>query len=152
MGEQRGQLSRRELATWVRFITGWRSLLQTLDRRLRDESGLSMEDFGVLRAIWAASKTELTMSELADEVSFSPSRLTHAIQRMDANGWVERRTSTEDKRVKILTLTDQGQQMFAEAWPSHAEAIRELFLDQLTDQDRHTIEKAFTRIRKATRT
>ena len=88
------------------------------------------------------------MSELADELSFSVSRLTHVIQRMESKGWVQRRTPDEDKRVKMVSLTDKGRQRFGDAWPSHAEAIRELFLDQLTDDDRISIENTFSRIRK----
>ena len=141
-------LSRRDLATWVRFTSGLSALIQALDCRLRDESGLSVDDFGVLRAVWAAPKSGIPMSELADELSFSVSRLTHVMQRMESKGWVQRRTLDEDKRVKMVSLTDKGRQRFRDAWPSHAEAIRELFLDQLTDDDRISIENTFSRIRK----
>ena len=147
MTTPKGQLSRRELGTWMRFVAGSRSLFQSLDRRLRDDAGLSHDDFVVLAAIRRSSETR--MSDLADEVSFSLSRLTHVIQRMEGHGWVERKATTEDKRVRILSLTPLGEEVLAQAWPPHADAIRELFLGQLTDEDRRAFDDAFTRIRRA---
>lgn len=149
MGTPKGQLSRRELGTWVRFMFGSRSLFQALDRRLRDECGLSLDDFDVLATIQRAA--ELRMGDLAEDVSFSPSRLTHVIRRMEDQGWVERRGTGEDKRVKTLVLTTAGQEVLDEAWPSHSEAIRELFLNQLSDEDRQSFDETFTRIRRTTR-
>ena len=129
---------------------GTRSLFQALDRRLRDECGLSMDDFDVLAAIQRSSDSK--MSDLAADLSFSPSRLTNVIQRMEHNGWVERQATSEDKRVKTLSLTTAGRRVLDEAWPRNAQAIRELFLDQVTDEDRRILDDTFTRIRKAART
>ena len=128
---------------------GTRSLFHALDRRLRDESGLSMDDFEVLAAI--QRRTHVRMNDLAGDLSYSPSRLTHVIQRMEDRGWVERKPATADKRAKTLTLTAVGQDTLDAAWPRHAEAIRGLFLAQLDDEHRQAIETAFTRIRAATR-
>lgn len=149
MSTHSGPLSRGELATWVRFMSGSRSLFYALDRRLRDECGLSLDDFDVLAATQRAG--DIRMSELSELVSFSPSRLTHVIQRMEKNGWVERTTAGGDRRVKMLALTNRGREVLGEAWPSHADAIRELFLDQLADQDQAAIEDTFSRIRRASR-
>lgn len=124
---------------------GTRSLFLSLDRRLRDECGLSLDDFGVLAAIERAS--EIRMSDLADLVSFSPSRLTHTVQRMETTGWVRRRPTEADGRVKVLSLTAKGRTRLNDAWPAHAEAIKDLFIDQLASGDRTVIDETFTRIR-----
>ena len=146
MGASNGQLNRAELRKWVQFLSGTRSLFQALDQRLRQECGLSMDDFEVLAAIqWAPDPK---MGDLAHLVSFSPSRLTNVIQRMEANGWVERETTSDDKRVKVVSLTRSGKRVLDDAWPSHAQVVRELFLDQL-DEDSETFIDTFRRIRKA---
>lgn len=130
-------------------MVGARSLFNALDRRLRDESGLSRDDFDVLAAIQRFPNVK--MGALADELSFSPSRLSNVIQRMEDQGWVHRVASTDDKRAKTLTLSSSGEEALAEAWRPYADAIRELFLEHLTEQDRQALGDMFTRIRKATR-
>ena len=143
------RLTRAELSTWVRFMFGARSLFNALDRRLRDECGLSMEDFDVLAAIQRSR--QVRMNDLAGDLSYSPSRLSHVIQRMEDRGWVERKPAPDDKRAKTLTLTAGGRDILDDAWPRHADAIRELFLTQLDEEERQAIEAAFSRIRAATR-
>jgi len=142
-------LNRQELGTWVRYISASRSLFQALDRRLRDESGLSLTDFELLAAIQRSR--DVRMRDLAELVSFSPSRLTHVVRRMAARGWVDVSATPGDKRSKTLRLTRAGKGVLDDAWPAHARAIRDLFLDQLAEQDREAFEDTFRRIRQATK-
>ena len=142
-------LTRAELRTWKGFLSGVSALFDALDRDLRDTAGMSLDDFGLLRPLWASPNSALSMSELGDQLAFSPSRLSHAVQRMEANGWVTKERSTEDKRVKLVRLTPKGRNVFREAWPRHAQLVRELFLDQL--EQREAIIHAFTMVRRAAR-
>ena len=145
------RLSRAELRTWKRFLGGVGALFRALDRELRDDSGLSLDDFGLLRPLWESQDTPLTMTQLADEMDFSLSRTSHAVQRMEANGWVTREPNPDDKRVKLVKVTATGAEVFSSAWPHHAELVRELFLAQMSAQDRATIADVFTRVSKASR-
>ena len=70
---------------------------------------------------------------------------------MEDKGWVARTASDDDARVKRLSLTDEGRKVLDDAWPHHADAIRELFLEQLPREDRDILEETFTRIRNASR-
>ena len=151
MGSSRDGLSRAELRTWRRFTSGVFALFQALDRQLRRDSGLSLDDFGVLRPLWAAPNSALKMKDLADQLSFSPSRLSHAVQRMETKGWVQRESTTDDKRVRTVRLTPAGEAIFADAWPGHARLIRELLLTQLDDAERQMFENTFSKIRRAAR-
>lgn len=145
------RLSRAELRTWRRFLNGVSALFRTLDRDLRDNSGVSLDDFGLLRPLWESRDAVLTMTELADELDFSPSRTTHAVQRMEAKGWVTREPSPDDGRVKLVKLTPTGAEIFREAWPHHAHLVRELFLAQMSVEERATLAAVFARVSKASR-
>lgn len=144
-------LSRAELRTWRRFTSGTFALLGALDRDLRDRTGMSLDDFGVLRFLWSAPDSALRMTDLADEMAFSASRLSHAVQRMEDKGWVRREPSPDDRRVRLVLLTSEGRATFEAAWPEHAALIRELFLDQLDDERRTAIVDVFTRVNRAVR-
>jgi DNA-binding MarR family transcriptional regulator len=51
------------------------------------------------------------MHELAERCKCDPSTLTGVVDRLEARGFVERRSSPDDRRVKVLTLTDEGKAM-----------------------------------------
>lgn len=145
-------LSRAELRTWRRFLNGVSGLFRALDRDLRDNSDVSLDDFGLLRPLWESRDAALSMSELADELGFSPSRTSHAVERMAARGWVTTEPSAKDGRVKLVKLTPAGTEVFQEVWPRHAHLVRELFLAQMTPEERATLASVFARVGKASRT
>ena len=151
MDPESERLSRAELRTWRRFLNGVSGLFLALDRDLRDNSGLSLDDFGLLRPLWESRDAALTMSELADELGFSPSRTSHAVERMEAKGWVTREPSPDDGRAKLVKLTPAGTEVFREVWPQHAHLVRQLFLAQMTPEERATLAAVFARVSKASR-
>lgn len=51
------------------------------------------------------------MSEIAQEAGLEPSNLTGIVDKLEARGFVERRPSTDDRRVKMITLTEKGTEM-----------------------------------------
>jgi DNA-binding MarR family transcriptional regulator len=142
-------LTMAELRTWRRVGTGFSKLLATFDRRLRDEAGLSLDDFDVLATLSAAPGDAMRMAALADRISFSPSRLSHAIQRMEQRGWVTRESTPDDRRGRIAQLTDRGAQTLKEAWPGHAALIRRLVIDPLDAEHFEALGESFTRISQA---
>jgi DNA-binding MarR family transcriptional regulator len=74
----------------------------------------------------------LRMSQLADSSLSSRSRLSHAVARLEAAGWVRRRACAEDRRGSFAELTDAGLAKLEEAAPGHVETVRADLLDALT--------------------
>jgi DNA-binding MarR family transcriptional regulator len=139
-----------ELRTWRRVGTAFARLLSAFDRQLRDESGLSLDDFGVLSALSATPGGAMRMAELADRLSFSPSRVSHAVQRMGKLGWITRDHTPDDRRGRLARLTPVGDEVLQAAWPGHAALVRELFLDPLETKQLEELDVAFALISQAT--
>lgn len=74
------------------------------------------------------------MSELADARQASRSRLSHAVARLEANGWVRREACPTDKRGAWAVLTKEGFAALEAAAPGHVEAVRESLFDPLTPE------------------
>ena len=55
-----------------------------------------------------AVEPPLAMSELADGLGCDASNVTSIVDRLEARGFVERRASSQDRRVKALVLTPEG--------------------------------------------
>ena len=117
--------------SWFRMISGMRSLLNSLDRQFRDEAGLTHDDYEILSRLHRAPDRTLRMSDLAHDVGFSPSRLSHAIARMEASGWVARQPSDTDRRGTEATLTESGSKKVDDVTPAHFALVRKLVFDTL---------------------
>ncbi len=122
-------LNRSELRSWLLFMTGIQSLLDALDRQLRDDMGISHDDYRILGSLYRASGRTIRMRDLAREVSYSPSRLTHAAARLESHGWVTRTRSGEDGRGVEITLTGAGADKAREASEGHLALVRKLVFD-----------------------
>ena len=61
----------------------------------------------------------------------SPSGLTRVVDRLVADGLVERERSGADARVMLARLTDQGRQALRRAARTHLRGIREHFTGRL---------------------
>jgi DNA-binding MarR family transcriptional regulator len=72
------------------------------------------------------------MSELAAITGSSPSRLSHAVARLEERGWVRREKHPTDRRGALAVLTDEGFAALADAAPGHVEAVREALFDRLS--------------------
>ena len=78
----------------------------------------------------------MRMSELADATLSSPSRISHAVERLVELGWAERRTCPSDRRGWLAVLTDAGMSSIQTAAPYHVEHLHTHLFDALSDQDR----------------
>jgi len=144
-------LSRTELRAWLRLAGGMKSLLNALDRQLRDESGMTHDDYVILSQLHRAPDRTLRMSELAREVGFSPSRLSHAVSRMEEDGWVERSRSEVDRRGTEASLTDNGAKVVEEATPAHLALVKKLVFEELGDDRAAAMSEAMDQIGRASR-
>src|SRR5438093_10498745 len=97
-----------EQQTWRAFLTANRLLFDQLDRELQHESGIPHAYYEILARLSEAPDRTLRMSELADRSLSSRSRLSHAVTRLEALGWVRRDACPTDRRGALAALTDTG--------------------------------------------
>lgn len=72
------------------------------------------------------------MTELAKDAKITRSRLSHAVARLEKNGWVRREDCPSDKRGQNAVLTDEGHDMLARSAPGHVEAVRQAMFARLS--------------------
>ncbi|MGH8949151.1 MAG: MarR family winged helix-turn-helix transcriptional regulator [Acidimicrobiia bacterium] len=144
-------LSRTELRAWFRLAGGMKALLNALDRQLRDEAGMTHDDYEILSRLHRAPNRTLRMSELAREVGFSPSRLSHTIGRMEEASWVGRSRSEADRRGTEATLTDHGARVVEAATPAHLALVKRLVFEALGDERAVALAEAMDDVAHASR-
>ncbi len=122
-------------ATWRSYLVAARLLFEELDRRLDSSAGVSLPDYTLLARLREAGEDGLRMSDLAESAVFSRSRISHAISRLETQGWVERRSCPTDRRGSYAALTEAGVAKLVVADPVHSEVIKEHMLDNIDTDD-----------------
>ncbi|MBF0686530.1 MAG: MarR family transcriptional regulator [Cellulomonas sp.] len=118
---------------WRAFRDGTALLFDVLARELDDGSGLSLGEYEVLVRLSEAPGHALRMSELADDLAHSRSRLTHTVARMERDGIVRREPARDDARGVNCVLTERGWRVLVAAAPGHVESVRAHLVDVLDD-------------------
>ena len=113
----------------------WAGVHATLERLLRQECGLSTQWFEVLLRLARSPGQRLRMCDLAAQVSMSPSGLTRAVDRLEAEGLVRREQCPGDRRVAWAQLTDTGLARVEEAVPVHLRHLQDHFFSPLDRAD-----------------
>ncbi|MEU5944706.1 MarR family transcriptional regulator [Micromonospora sp. NPDC047465] len=132
MGVMTRWLDPDEQRTWRAFLTASRALMETLDRELQHDAGMPHAYYEILVRLSEAPERRLRMSELAEASGSSRSRLSHAVARLEAAGWVRREECPSDRRGQIAVLTDEGFATLATAAPGHVEGVRRHLFDALS--------------------
>ncbi|WP_372438569.1 MarR family winged helix-turn-helix transcriptional regulator [Cellulomonas dongxiuzhuiae] len=127
-------LSEPQQRQWRAFRDGTALLFDVLARELDDGSGLSLGEYEVLVRLSEAPGRALRMSELADDLAHSRSRLTHTVARMERDGIVRREPARDDARGVNCVLTEHGWQVLVDAAPGHVESVRAHLVDVLDDE------------------
>lgn len=74
--------------------------------------GLQKADFSLLSALRrSAPPYQLTPTELTESMVFSSGGLTKVLLRMEAREYIKRQKNTEDKRSRLVRLTNKGKDL-----------------------------------------
>ena len=137
-----GWLTEAEQNVWRTYLLGAAELLERLDSGLRPY-GLTLNEYSILVCLLESPGRRLRMSELADAVHQSRSRLTHTITRMEVAGQVRRTTCGADRRGVWAVLTDQGAALLDRAAPGHVASVRRHFVDAGSAEDFAALGRVF---------
>lgn len=142
-------LSDTEQHVWRQYLAATRLVESEIDRQLQRDAGLPATYFEILVALSEAPDRTLRMSELADLVRFSRSRLSHAVAKMERSGWIQRRDCPSDKRGAFAVLTHAGFDILSHVAPSHVNQVRSLLFDALSEEQIEQLSEICATIRKA---
>ncbi|WP_046731791.1 MarR family winged helix-turn-helix transcriptional regulator [Streptomyces humi] len=139
-------LTAEEQHAWRSFVRMHERLMGRLSRLLQTESNVSPADFAVLVELTDVPDGRRRFLDLARALEWEKSRMSHHIARMMKRGLVERDECPEDGRGAFVVITDEGRAMIEAAAPRHVEAVRELFLDNVTPAELRLLARISERV------
>lgn len=134
-----------EQRAWRSYLAASGRLQQRLDQELQRDAGMPHAYYMILAMLSEAPGTGMRMSELAELLSSSQSRLSHAIRKLVELGWIRKDPDPEDGRASFACLTDEGMHMLVEAAPGHVSTVVDAVFSRLSAEQveqLHTISLA----------
>lgn len=117
-----------------------------LGRELQATSDLSYADFAVLVQLTDAEDDRERISELADQLQWERSRLSHHLKRMQARGLIDRASCPEDGRGQYVSVTSIGRAAIEQAAPEHVALVRSLVFDDMSEEEMRVMSTVHERI------
>ena len=139
-------LDEHEAKAWRAFISGSQRLVEVLNREMIEAHGLTIDDYRILVLLSESERGALRMSELADGIVSSRSRLTHQVRRLEQQGVVRREECPSDGRGVLAVLTGPGRELLATVAPTHVAGVRAHLVDHLDRSEQELLATVFARI------
>ncbi|MEV6118832.1 MarR family transcriptional regulator [Streptomyces sp. NPDC052109] len=137
-------LSPEEQRAWRAYLAATHLLEDAIDRQLQQDAGMPHLFYSVLANLSDAPDRRLRMTDLAETLKITRSRLTYAVTRLERDGLVRREDCRWDKRSSIAVLTDEGMAVLERTAPGHVETVRATLFDRLTPEQVGQLEAIFT--------
>lgn len=144
-------LSSEQAVVWRAYMGLSLQMTYEMNRQLTEDHQLSLADYSVLVALAESPDGRRRVSELASEIGWERSRLSHHLKRMCGRGLTERRASASDGRATDALLTALGRRAVEEAAPDHVALVQRLFFEGLDDADLAALGDVMTRLRAQVR-
>jgi DNA-binding MarR family transcriptional regulator len=139
-------LTTEEWELWRSFRSMRRQLDLALEHELQRDAHVSGPDYEILITLFESPERQMRARELAGRLGWEKSRLSHQVTRMVARELVERTECDTDGRGTWIGLTTKGRLATLGAVRAHANTIRRLFFDVLSDTERETLGTVSARV------
>ncbi len=107
--------------------------------------GICPSDFGVLEIL--LHKGDLPVNDIGRKMLLTSGSITSAIDRVEAKGFVKRKNHETDRRVKVVSLTKNGEKFIKNAFADHKKVMEKVFTG-LDPSHRSTLLRLLQEIRK----
>ena len=135
-----------EWDAWTSFLSMRRQLELALEHQLQRDARISVADYGILLSLSKAEGNQLRAGELAQQLDWEKSRVSHQVSRMEKRGLVERRLCDSDARGTWVGLTPTGTEAVVCAMRDHATTMRQYFFDVVTPVELAAFKAASDRV------
>jgi DNA-binding MarR family transcriptional regulator len=138
-----------ELRLWLRLLSCATLIENEIRRRLRDRFDITLPRFDLMAQL---DKTQggMKLGELSQRLMVSNGNITGLVDRLLAQGLLDRQPAPNDRRAQLVKLTPEGRRSFRAMAAAHEAWIAEIFHD-LTAPERDALMRLLGRAKAAAR-
>ena len=104
--------------------------------------GITTAQFSVLEALY--HKGPLTVNEIIETTFSSSGNISLVVNNLCREGYTIKRYHREDKRSKVISLSDKGEKLMGDLFPEHMQVLGELMNHMTVDEKRGVIDNLKT--------
>jgi MarR family transcriptional regulator, 2-MHQ and catechol-resistance regulon repressor len=119
------------LHAWLIMLKAWQSIARFV-RPTMVEERLGESDFRVLEVL--LHKGPMPVNAMGPKVDLNPGSVSVAVDRLYKKGFVSRIESSSDRRVRTVSLTEKGREMFVPLFRRHAALLKRVFQDVSSEE------------------
>jgi MarR family 2-MHQ and catechol resistance regulon transcriptional repressor len=123
-----------ELRLWLVLMKAYKALEREALASI-SKTGVCFSDFQILELL--LHKGPLAVNAIGTKIGLTSGSMTTAVDRLAFRGLVERLNDPEDRRTRVVHLTDEGRQLIRGAFARHR-ADMDRILSVLTDAEKET--------------
>ena len=123
----------------MKILIGLHKNVKELDRRTSEIArsyGLSFSQFMVLEAL--LSKGKLSISEVRDTILSSVGTISLVVNNLEKMDYIKRESDKNDKRICLLSLTDEGRELIEKIVPENEKMIK-TYMENLSKDESQTL-------------
>src|SRR6266404_7406439 len=134
--------SRDPIHCWLVLMKAFHAAAKYLYAGLA-ETGIDETDFRILEVL--LNKGPLPVNTIGPKVNLTPGSISTAVDRLFGRGLVSRVESADDRRIRIVALTERGRKLIVPAFRQHAAVIRRVFVG-LSSRQLQQLEHSLTQV------
>ncbi len=135
------------LRVWLALFSSVKQIEGVVRRNLREDFASTLPRFDLLSQLYRIPDG-LTMGELSNRLMVTNGNVTGLINRLLAEGLVERLVDAEDRRVQRVSLTRKGRRLFATMAPANQAWINGVMAGLGTD-DLRDLHRLLTKLKSS---
>lgn len=126
-----------DFRAWRGFLATHAALTEHLSEAMESAANLSLGEYEVLLKLAASDDGKLPMATLNDLtlLTLSASGLSRLVDRLRRRGLLTREPCLDgDRRSAIITITDEGRELWRVAAEGHQQRVQDWFLSRLSQE------------------
>ena len=131
------------------LVEATRRLMRIIETSLRDNHDLTGVEFEAMIRMGRSPERQMSMSDLATQMVLTSGGITRLVDRLAADGYVDRVSCPSDRRVQWAHLTDEGVAMISAALETHLADLDDHVFAVMSDEERAIMFPVLDRLRTA---
>lgn len=123
--------SRTTIRAWARLLKAQRIALGAVESVLRDAGLPPLAWYDVLLEVERAGDTGVRPLALERAMLLAQYNLSRLLDRIEKEGYIERRACPDDRRGQLVHITQSGRALRRRMWPVYASAIAAVMGERL---------------------
>ncbi|HZF69481.1 MarR family winged helix-turn-helix transcriptional regulator [Sulfuricurvum sp.] len=111
------------------------------------ERDLTLPQFGILESLYHLGK--LSVGQITKLTLSTPGNMTVIVKNLQSKGLIRILTSEEDRRIKMLEITDEGSEIIKSIFPTHVENLTGWYDKALNEEEVQTLSRLLRKLEKA---